>query len=121
MASLDISTADDLNEVYGSLLSVGFPDYKAREVCMVLSQWNKGYTWTDYEGRYSLVFVSKATSAEQMYDTIQHEEKHIVEHVSSYFDVDPKSEEAAYLQGEVGRLLFPAAAMVVCPRCHRVR
>lgn len=38
--------------------------------------------------------------------------------MSEYYGVNPKSEEAAYLAGEIGRLLFPAAAYVLCPeRC----
>lgn len=118
MASLGIDGTEDLREVYESLLSVGCPDYKAREVCMTLSQPNKGYTLTDYNGKYSLMFVSRATDASQMYDSIDHEKKHIVEHVSNYYGVDPKSEEAAYLAGELGRLIFPAATYMICPKCH---
>lgn len=119
MASFDVSTTEDLRDVYESLLSVGCPDHKARKVCMTLSQPNSGYTLTDYDGRYSLVFIGRATSPEQMYDSIDHEKKHVVEHISSYYGIDPKSEEAAYLAGELGRLIFPAAAYVICPKCHR--
>lgn len=118
MASLDVSTTEDLRDVYETLLSVGCPDYKAREVCMVLSQPNKGYTLTDYDGRYSLMFVGRASDASEMYDSIDHEKKHVVEHISSYYGVEPKSEEAAYLAGEIGRLIFPAVAYVMCPKCH---
>lgn len=118
MANLDILDTEDLRDVYESLLSVGCPDYKVREICMELSKPNSGYTLTDYEGHYSLMFVSRATSTEEMYDTIDHEKKHAVEHISNYYHVDPKSEEAAYLAGELGRLLFPAVAMVVCPKCN---
>lgn len=118
MASFDIRGTEELREVYESLLSIGYPDYKAREVCMTLSQPNKGYTLTDYDRKYSLMFISRATSPSQMYDTIDHEKKHVVEHISNYYRIDPKSEEAAYLAGELGRLIFPAAAYVVCPMCH---
>ena len=118
MASIDINGREDIRDVYWSLLSVGCPDYKAREVCSTLSQPNTGYTYTDYDGRYTLIFVSKATSTSQMYDSLIHEQKHAVEHISEYYGVNPKSEEAAYLAGEIGRLLFPAAAYVLCPeRC----
>jgi hypothetical protein len=119
MATLDISDREDLRDVYESLLSVGVPDFKAREVCMVLSQPNRGYTLTDYDGKYSLMFISRATSPSQMYDSIDHEKKHVVEHISTYYGVEPKSEEAAYLSGELGRLLFPAAAYVICPHCNQ--
>lgn len=39
-------------------------------------------------------------------------------HISEFFGVNPKSEESAYLQGEIARQMFPAAAMVVCPKCN---
>jgi len=121
MCHFDVSTTDDLRDVYESLLSVGSPDYKAREVCMTLSQVNKGYTLTDYAGKFSLMFVSRATDPSQMYDSIDHEKKHVVEHISNYYGVDPKSEEAAYLAGELGRLIFPAASYVLCPNCHHYK
>ena len=121
MCQLDVSTTDDLRDVHEALISVGCPDYKAREVCMTLSQPNRGYTLTDYEGRYSLMFIGRTTDASQMYDSIQHECKHVVEHISNYYGVDPKSEEAAYLAGELGRKLFPAVAYVLCPRCEHAR
>lgn len=66
-------------------------------------------------------FISRATDASQMYDSIDHEKKHIVEHISNYYGVDPKSEESAYLSGELGRLIWPAAAWVLCPRCRESR
>lgn len=115
MASFGVSGADELNDVYESLLSVGVPDYKAREVCMTLSKPNKGYTFTDYDGRYSLMFASRGTDVDELYDSIDHEKRHVLAHIEYYYDVDPKSEEAAYLAGELGRLLFPAIAMSVCP------
>lgn len=118
MASIDISGEKELNEVYESLLSVGCSDYKARKVCMTISNPNKGYTLSDYDGRYSLMFVGKATDPSELYDTIEHEKRHVEEHIGNYYGVDPKSEEAAYLAGEIGRLIFPAVAYVMCPKCH---
>lgn len=117
MVSLNVSDREDICDVYESLLSVGVPDYKAQSVCMALSRPNTGYTLTDYDGKFTLIFISRATDPSQMYDSIQHETKHAVEHISNYYGVDPKSEESAYLQGEISRLMFPAAAMAVCPLC----
>lgn len=84
----------------------------------MLSRKNNGYTFTDLEGQYSLIFASETTSDEEMFDTITHELKHVTEHISGYFGVDPKSEEAAYLQGEISKKMFPAVALAVCPVCH---
>ena len=38
--------------------------------------------------------------------------------ISGYYGIDPKSEDAAYLQGEIAKKLFPAVAIAVCPKCH---
>ena len=117
MCAYDISTSRDLAEVKRTLLAAGCGEYKVEEAVSVLSMWNKGYTFTNFKDHLTIVCISKATSAEQMYDSIQHELKHVTEHLSEYYGVDPKGETAAYLQGEVARLMFPAAAMVICPRC----
>ena len=120
MVWYDIRTEEELNDVYNALITMECPDYKAREACMTLSQWNKGYTYTNYDKHVTLMFIGKAKSAEQTYDTIAHERKHAVEHISNYYGVDTKNEEAAYLQGEIARQMFPAAAFLVCPKCqHR--
>lgn len=118
MAFLDIYGERDLNKVYGTLLASGCPDYKAREACMVLSREDKGYTFTNYDERVTVLFTSRSSSSEQAFDTILHEIKHLVEHVSAYYDVDPKEELSAYLQGEVGRNLFTATSLVICPVYH---
>lgn len=117
MASLNV-TGKDLGEVHRALLACDCPDYEARKACMVLSRKNNGYTFTDLEGQYTLMFASETTSTEEMFDTITHELKHITEHISGYFGVDPKSEEAAYLQGEIAKRMFPAVVLAVCPKCH---
>jgi len=117
MASLEVAEKD-LAEIFNSLLACGCPNVEAQKACMVLSRKNNGYTFTDLEGQYSLIFASETTSDEEMFDTITHELKHVTEHISGYFGVDPKSEEAAYLQGEISKKMFPAVALAVCPVCH---
>lgn len=113
-AFLDVGGISDLNVVYNALMRAGSPDFKAREACMVISQKDKGYTYTNYDRHITIMIVGKASSREQMFDSIEHETKHVTEHISEYYGVNPKSEESAYLQGEIGRLLFPAVSYVLC-------
>lgn len=119
MVYYDVRTESDLNEVYKALLASGCPNHRAQKACMELSRYNTGYTYTNFDERLTIMAMSKATSAEQMFDTMNHEIKHFVEHLSTYYDLDPKEELSAYLQGEVGRLMFPAAAMAICPKCSK--
>lgn len=118
MATIGIKGERDLNEVYQALMACGSPDVEAQKACMVLSRRNCGYTFTDVDGGYTLMFASETDSPEEMFDTLVHELKHIVEHISSHYGLNPKSEEAAYLQGEIAKKLFPAVALAVCPKCH---
>lgn len=118
MAYYDVADGADLYDVYEALLAGGCPKSKADKACDVLSELNTGYTYTNFDDHLSLLFMSRTTSAEQMFDSIVHEMKHLVEHISSYYGLDPKEELSAYLQGEVGRLMFPAASLAMCPRCR---
>lgn len=117
MAYYDVEERN-LDEVREALLAGGCPVEKAEEACQNLRGWNAGYTFTNYRTHLSVMLMGRTTSAAEMFDSIVHELKHLVEHVSSYYGLDPKEELAAYLQGEVGRKMFPAAALVICPRCH---
>jgi hypothetical protein len=117
MASLNVAEKD-LGDIFNALLACGCSNDEAQKACVVLSRKNSGFTLTNMEEQYTLMFASVATSPEELFDTITHETKHAVEHISSYYDVDPKSEQAAYLQGEISKKLFPAVAIAVCPKCH---
>ena len=118
MAVYDIRTEAELNEAYRTLLAAGCTDDEAQRACMALSGWNGGFTFTSFDDHATYMFIGNADSAEEFYDTCQHEVKHAVEHISEYYKVDSRSEEAAYLQGEISRKMFPAVAMAVCPICH---
>ena len=118
MAYYNVHTERELTEVADILRSVYCNASDITKAVSVLSEPNHGYTFTNYDEHLTLMFMSKATSAEQMYDSIQHELKHAVEQISEYYGVNPKSEESAYLQGEIARNMFAAAAMAVCPKCN---
>ena len=118
MVYYDIRSEKDLQEVRKTLLASGCPRYRTDEACWVLSMWNKGYTFTNFKDHLTVSFMSKTTSAEQMYDTIQHEIRHIADHIGEYYGVEERGETSAYIQGEIARQMFPAAAMVVCPKCN---
>lgn len=110
---------ENLTEIEGVLLASRLTKQQTAEALDNLQHPNTGYTLTDYNGKNSVMIISHTTSAEQMFDSIVHELKHLTEHISNYFNLDPKEELTAYLQGEVGRQMFPAAAMVMCPHCHQ--
>ena len=49
--------------------------------------------------RMSAIFISKATSAEQFWDTVNHELYHVNTAIIDYYDEPYDEEGAAHLQG----------------------
>lgn len=118
MVYYDVRTSEDMRKVEGALMASGCPSDSITEAIDNLKGWNRGYTFTNLKTQTSIMVIGKATSPEQMFDSIVHEMKHLAEHIGEYYNVDPKGELSAYLQGEVGRKMWPAAAMVLCS-CSR--
>lgn len=117
MVYYDVCTPDDLRKVECALMASGCPHEMIKPAIENLKGWNRGYTFSDLNKRTSIIIIGKATDASQMFDSIIHEMKHLAEHVGEYYGVDSQGELSAYLQGEVGRNMWPAAAMVLCPNC----
>lgn len=113
----DIVGERDLEVIYPFLLRYGSDDSEAMRTCMILSKKNTGCTLTNFRKKKSLVLISEAENNEQIYDTIQHELKHVTEHISEYYGVEPTSEESAYLQGEIARKMYEAIPLLICPKC----
>lgn len=66
-----------------------------------LGKKNTGFTHSNLKNRVSIVGISKATSLEQLLNTIAHEAKHVQSHVCKYYKVKEDSESAAYLMGYI--------------------
>lgn len=114
----NIKTQDDLNDIFNVLLASGSETEKARQAVKVLSKENTGYTFTNFNEHSTVVCASKASSYDEMFSTITHEIKHVTEHISEYYNVDSKSEKAAYLQGEISKQMYKAIALNICPICN---
>lgn len=96
------ATPDKLGEVAASLIDAGEGTRKTAEAIWVLQKPNTGYTYTNFDNKRGVSVIGRATSDRQYANTFTHELKHIVEHLSTYYGVDPKSEQAGYLQGYIG-------------------
>ena len=50
--------------------------------------------------------INKPSSVEEFIDTYNHEKNHVEMHMCKEFGIDPYSEEAAYLSGQLAKKLF---------------
>lgn len=117
----DVDMLHHYHMVKEALYDAGCPMSNIATACEALEEYNAGYTFTNFKSHRTLMFIGKTTSAEQMYDTIQHETRHAADNIGEYYNLAGRGEDSAYLQGEIARKMFPAAAMAVCPKCNCYR
>lgn len=64
---------------------------------------NKGLTYSNTDLRMSVMCISHTSSKEQWWDTLAHEVDHLQNTILDYYDVEPGTEDAAWLQGYLMR------------------
>ena len=70
-------------------------------------KYDSGVTFSNTDYRTSIVCINKATSREELINTISHEADHIQDTICKYYDVPLDSEQAAYLIGYlVGKMYY---------------
>ena len=104
----------DFDRIWAIIRAAGLTDEKAQAAMSVLSQTDTGMTLTSFGDMMSFLFISQSSSDEEWFNTLLHELKHVVEHICEFYRVDQKSEPAAYLQGEIGRQMFPLIIQKMC-------
>ena len=67
---------------------------------------NSGFTYTNQDFYKSILVVNISSSADEYINTFAHEKNHVEMHICEKFGIDPYSEEAAYLSGELAQLLI---------------
>lgn len=104
-------TRRDYDRMHAIMQSFGMTEYKIIEAIEVLLHPNTGMTVSNSATTMSLMFVSPATSKEQLLDTIAHEIDHVQYSICRHYDVLAGGEDAAWTQGylmrEISRILLP--------------
>lgn len=111
-------TAEDLDKVFGAILSAGAGREKAERAVRELEKPNTGYIFSDGAKCFSLIVVSHATSYAELFNTITHEIDHLTAHVCERFGYATDGEKSAYIQGEIGEGIYPLVVAAVCPKCN---
>lgn len=67
---------------------------------------NTGFTYSNLDINCSLIIISETTSKDEFIDTLVHEIDHLQAHIATVYNIDMKSEEAAYLIGGIAKTMF---------------
>lgn len=68
-----------------------------------------GFAYSSYNKRCSILVIHKATSVGEFINTFEHEKNHLEMHICEALDINPYSEEAAHMSGDLAQTIFEKA------------
>ena len=80
---------------------------------------NKGITFSNSFTRESIIVIGETSCPAQFSHSFDHEKLHLAMHIAKEDNIDPFSEELAYLVGEIGFQTFPVAKQFLCEHCRK--
>lgn len=95
--------------ILSRLKDLGCPDDVLHRAASRIENYeNSGFTFTNQEEHKSIIVINRPDSAEEFIDTYNHEKNHVEMHICKEFGIDPYSEKATYLSGQLAKKLFKA-------------
>ena len=68
-----------------------------------------GFAYSSYNKQCSIIVIHKASSIGEFINTFEHEKNHLEMHICEALDINPYSEEAAHLSGDLAQLILEEA------------
>lgn len=88
----------DEDEIHEALEKIGAPSWVHARMRL---DTDTGFTYSNRKRGKSVVVICQASCPCEWRDTISHEKFHLTMHIISERGIDPMSEEAAYLAGDL--------------------
>lgn len=76
---------------------------------LINSNIDTGFIYSSFKERLSLIVIHKASSIGEFINTIAHEKNHLEMHICEALDINPYSEEAAILSGDLAMQMLNEA------------
>ena len=103
VVAYDYDVDREYDDIVNMIESFGVSPKQTRRSLEILAAPNTGMTVTFPEVRMSLVMISRATSKDQLFNTVAHEMYHTTCGIIRYYGREMCSEDAAYTMGELMR------------------
>jgi hypothetical protein len=96
---LDFDVDEDYDELMAQFQSFGMTNKNAKRALDILFNYNTGMAISNDELRMSAIYISKATTPSEFWNTCIHELVHVSDAIVDYYGVEWGSESSAYLVG----------------------
>lgn len=102
-----ILSQPDIEEILSAVERAGGSQKVLKQAhANLMEDYNSGFTYTSSKYRKSIMVVNRSSSMEEFINTYNHEKNHVEMHICEELGIDPYSEEAAYLSGNMAQQLF---------------
>lgn len=95
----DFDVEEEYDVMFEQIKSFGMNQRDIEKALAILSNYNTGMCVSNKTLKMSAIYVSKATSPSEWWDSLIHELSHAVVSIIDHYDVPYYSEDAAYLAG----------------------
>ena len=104
-----------ITEVLSTLEKAGCADCHSGEIMqyMLRNELDSGCIYSNKKKKTSVIIVGRSSSLGQFMNTLVHEKNHLEMHICDALDIDPFSEEAAILSGDISQIMFDDALSTV--------
>jgi hypothetical protein len=110
-----------VDDIMTQLWEIGCDGEYARRAYenLSVSELDTGLTYSNSACRETVMVVGMASSAEEFFNSLLHELRHVEAHIASACHLNPNGEEVAYLCGELGRSIYPKVKHLLCDCCRK--
>ena len=110
-----ITVKESLFEIMQELEDEGFSNKVITTLyTTIIHRKNTGFICSDFKRHLSYMIINNATTIAEFLDTFNHEKNHIKMHICKALDIDPFSEEASVLSGNLAKSIY--LAVIKCNR-----
>lgn len=99
------------------LAGVSAYEYTLAYTNMMDNTMDTGFCYSNCNNGISIIVIAKTSTPAQFMNSFIHETRHLERHIERTFHIDPFSEEAATLAGDIAEKMFDKAKLFLC-KCY---
>jgi hypothetical protein len=111
---------NEMDEVIDCVIGIGANDDIVEKATRMLSEGNPNQAFTYSNGRRTVIWIGKTTSAEEFINSMIHELRHLVDHIAEYYSLD-NNEAVGYLSGDAAFMLAEDICEHGCRHCNQTQ
>lgn len=109
-----------IDEILEHLWNIGIDGSNALNAYNNLSKnsLNSGLCYSNYAKKKTVIVVAKSSSAKEFLNSMTHEASHACTHVATALHIDLRSEDYAYMVGDLCMEMYDKVKHLLCDYCR---